>query len=298
MMLKGVHFILSYTCNSECDHCFVYSGPTVKGTFTLRQVKAAIEEMKRIESVEWVYFEGGEPFMFYPLMVEGLRLARDAGFKLGIVTNSYWATTEENAELWLKPLLELGVSDLSVSDDAFHYENEENPSKNALRAAKRLGIPVGTIRINMPTKLEMLINKGRPILRGGALLKGRAAETLAEKLPKRRYDRFTECTAENLREPGRVHIDPYGNVQVCQGISIGNMWETPLSTLDAEYDPERHPIIGPLLEGGPVLLAKRYGVKHEKGYASECHFCYMVRLALLDRFPRHLAPRQVYGSEG
>ena len=39
-----------------------------------------------------------------------VRIARDNGFEVGIVTNAYWATTEEDAELWLKPLHELGIA--------------------------------------------------------------------------------------------------------------------------------------------------------------------------------------------
>ena len=61
------------------------------------------------------------------------------------------------------------------------------------------------------------------------------------------------------------------------------------------YKPEEHPIVGPLLRGGPAELARAYGVPHEEGYVDECHFCYVVRKALLSRFPEYLAPRQIYG---
>ena len=30
-MLTGIHFILTYTCNFECDHCFLYCSPKSKG---------------------------------------------------------------------------------------------------------------------------------------------------------------------------------------------------------------------------------------------------------------------------
>lgn len=76
---------------------------------------------------------------------------------------------------------------------------------------------------------------------------------------------------------------------------MGNMWETPLSMLVKNYDADSHAICGPLLRGGPALLAKEYGVEHEDEYVDECHFCYLLRLALIDRFPQVLAPRQVYG---
>jgi len=78
-------------------------------------------------------------------------------------------------------------------------------------------------------------------------------------------------------------------------LSMGNLFETPLSELLAAYRPEEHPIVGPLLAGGPAELAKRYGVAFEDTYVDECHMCFNVRRALLDRFPQFLGPRVVYG---
>jgi len=92
-----------------------------------------------------------------------------------------------------------------------------------------------------------------------------------------------------------VHVDPHGHVHICQGISMGNLWETPLADLVRDYQAEAHPICGPLLKGGPALLAEEHGVPHEEGYVDACHFCYLTRKQLLDRFPKALAPGQVYG---
>ena len=300
-MLTGIHFLLTYMCNLKCDHCFVYSGPDAKGTFTLGQIRMALDEATKIGTIKWVYFEGGEPFLFYPLMLEGIKIARSMGFKVGVVTNAYYATSEEDAELWLTPLCKLGISDLSISDDSFHYEEEkDNLAKRALAAAKRLGMPVDSICIEKPTveaDIDKEQNKGAPVIGGGAMFRGRAVEKLVEGLPQRRWEEFTECPYEDLKEPERVHLDPYGNVHLCQGLSMGNMWETPLSMLVKNYNADSHPICGPLVRGGPALLAKEYNVKHEDKYVDACHFCYLVRLALLDKFPKYLAPRQVYGLE-
>ena len=298
-MLTGVHFLLTYTCNMECDHCFVYSSPKAKGTFTLNQIRKVLDELIKIGTIEWVYFEGGEPFMFYPLMLEGIKLARDSGFKTGVVTNAYFATSEEDVELWFNPLREMGVSDLSISDDLLHYDDEkDSPAKKTLRVAKKLGMPVRSICIEKPTaNTGTGESQGEPVVGGGALLKGRAVEKLTESLSKRNYDEFTECPEEDLRNPKRVHLDPYGYVHLCQGLAMGNMWEMPLSELVENYDADSHPICGPLLKGGPALLAEKHGVEHEDTYCTACHFCYLVRRALLDRFPECLAPRQVYGLE-
>lgn len=298
-MLSGIHFLLTYTCNSECDHCFLYCGPQSKGTFTLNQLKDVLDELVKVLTTEWVYFEGGEPFLFYPLMLEGIRIASGMGFKTGIVTNAYWANSEEDAVLWLAPLKELKISDLSISDDLFHYEEEKsNLAKKAFSAAKKMSLPLNSICIDKPT-IEIGLNKekdkGKPVIGGGAMFRGRAVEKLTEGLFRKSWEEFKECPYEDLKQPKRVHLDPYGNVFLCQGLSMGNMWEIPLSDLVGNYDYKTHPICEPLVRGGPFALAKEYGFKPEKGYVDECHLCYCVRLALLDRFPQYLSPRQVYG---
>jgi hypothetical protein len=300
-MLTGIHLLLTYACNFECEHCFLYCGPHAEGTFTLDQIRAVLEDAEKIGSVEIVYFEGGEPFLYYPLMVEGIRIARGRGFQAGIVTNCYWATSEEDAELWLQPLAALGIADLSVSDDEFHHgAEEENPAKRATRAARRMGMPTDVICIDEPTVetgVDRGQERGQPVIGGGAMFRGRAAEKLVQGLPTRPWRELVECPYEDLREPGRVHLDPFGHVHLCQGLSMGNMWESSLAAVVSDYDPDSHPVCGPLLEGGPALLARRHGVEPQEEYVDECHFCYSARLALLDRFPQYLAPRQVYGVD-
>jgi hypothetical protein len=78
---------------------------------------------------------------------------------------------------------------------------------------------------------------------------------------------------------------------------MGNMWETPLSELVKNYHVDSHPICGPLVKGGPALLAGEYKMDHDKEYVDACHFCYLLRLELLDRFPEYLTPKLVYGIE-
>jgi hypothetical protein len=279
----------------------VYSSPRAKGTFTLNQMNKVFKELAKIETIEWIYFEGGEPFLFYPLMHEGIRVAHGMGFRTGIVTNAYWATSEEDAELWLKPLHDLGVSNISVSDDAFHYEDKEtSPGKLALNAAKRLGMSCGSICIGKPTVEEGISkeqDKGKPVIGGGAMFRGRAVEKLTEGLPRRPWEEFTECPYEDLRNPKRVHLDAYGNTHLCQGLSMGNMWDAPLSKIVKQYDADSQPICRPLVNGGPARLVKEYDVQHQDEYVDACHMCYLVRRALLDRFPQYLAPRSVYGLQ-
>ena len=299
-MLTGIHFLLTYACNLKCDHCFLHCGPQAQGTFTLKQVRSALDEVSRIGTVSRVCFEGGEPFLFYPIMLEGAKTAREMGFETGVLTNAYWATSLDDAERWLAPLAELGVS-LTVSEDSFHYGTAaESPAGRASAAAERLRMRAGSIRIEKPTvesPVDGAPDKGAPIIGGGVRFRGRAVDTLTEGLPRRPWEHLSTCPHEDLRDPGRVHIDAFGHVHLCQGLSMGNMWQTPLSELVEGYAPDAHPVCGPLLGGGPARLAREYDVAVDGEYVDECQMCYLVRLALIDRFPQYLAPRQVYGLE-
>ncbi len=289
--------MLTYECNFECDHCFLYCGPHAEGTFTLEQIRAVLDEAKKLGSIGFVFFEGGEPFLYYPVLVEGLKQARARGFKTGIVTNCYWATAEPDAALWLDPVRTAGVDEVSLSDDPYHHgEDEETPAKVASRAAAELDVPTSSICIDEPT-VEFGVEKGEPVIRGGAVLRGRAVDKLVEGLPTRSWEEFTECPHEELREPKRVHVDPFGHVHLCQGLSMGNMWEKPLSRLVKEYDADAHRVCGPLLRGGPAELVRAYDLDLRGDYVDECHLCFLARRALIDKFPEYLAPRQVYGLE-
>ena len=297
-MLTGVHFLLSYQCTFECDHCFLYCSPNVSGTFTITQLRRMFDQIAQMPSVNEVYFEGGEPFLFHPLMLEGARLAHEQGLGIGIVTNCYWATSVDDAVLWLKPLKGLNITDISISDDAFHSGDEGSIyPKNAEQAAKLLGLPVGAICIEPPKVSEDRSpeRKGEPVVGGDVCFRGRAADKLTEGLPVRPWQSYQECSREELVQPKRVHVDPFGNVHVCQGVSIGNIWQTPLKELMESYDAHSHPICGPLLKGGPAELARTYDISPAVGYVDECHLCFDVRRQLLDRLPDELAPRQVYG---
>ena len=297
MPITGLHLLQTYQCNFECDHCFVYSKPEAKGVMKISDMRQILNQAKQIGNISGICFEGGEPFLYYQTMLWGLRAAKDCGFRRSIVTNAYWATSVEDAKEWLTPISQIGIDDLAISDDAYHYdETEENLARYAYEAAKDLDLPVDKIAIEDPKKyLEEIEWKGKPVVGGRVQFKGRAVEKLVEGLPTKPWTEFDKCLDEDFSNQGRVHIDPLGYVHVCQGVTIGNMKQTPLAELFANFDPERHPICGPVLRGGPAELVKRYRVGHEEGYVEECHLCYSTRLKLRKRFPEILAPDQMYG---
>jgi len=295
MKLSGLHILLTYQCTFECDHCFVWGSPRQTGVLTIEQVEQVLDQAREA-GVDWVYYEGGEPFLYYAVLVKGVKLAAEMGFQVGIVSNAYWATTVVDAAEWLQPFAGR-VADLTVSSDLYHCEKclGENP-QNAMVAAKWLNIPTGMISVAQPEAEDALQTHGQIEEQGAVMFRGRAARNLAGHAPQVQWDHFTECPHEDLREPGRVHLDPFGNLHICQGLVIGNVFEKPLKEICEDYNADAHPICGLLLAGGPVDLIAEYNLPHAETYADACHVCYEMRLALRKRFPGILTPDQMYGA--
>ncbi len=294
MKLSGLHILLTYQCTFECDHCFVWGSPWQKGTLTYEQIEQILEQAKEA-GVTSIYFEGGEPFLYYAILVRAVRKAADMGFSVGIVSNAYWANSVADAEEWLRPFAGR-VDDLTVSSDLFHCGEclGERP-QNALVAAKWLNIPTGMISIAQPDVDAKQTHGQIEEEEGAVMYRGRAAKMLAEKATSHPWERFDSCPHEDLREPGRVHLDPLGNIHICQGLVIGNLFEKSLKQICEEYEADVHPICGLLLNGGPAALVTEYNLHHAAHYADACHLCYEARTTLRQRFPDLLAPDQMYG---
>jgi hypothetical protein len=271
----------------------VWGSPWQTGTLTLQQIKEILLQAKEA-GVSSIYFEGGEPFLYYAILIQAVRKAADMGFSVGIVTNAYWANTVADAEEWLRPFVGR-LADLTVSSDLFHCSEAmgERP-QNALVAAKWLNIPTGMISIAQPDAVAPQTH-GQIEDEGMVMFRGRAAADLSSRVPGQPWEGFESCPHEDLHEPGRIHLDPFGHLHICQGVVIGNLLEKPLRQICEEYEARAHPICGPLIEGGPAALVSEYNLPHESYYADACHLCYEARLALRSRFPAQLCPDQMYG---
>src|SRR5574341_1540534 len=129
MKLSGLHLLLTYQCTLECDHCFVCGSPWQSGTMTLQNIHQILQQAKDLGTIEWIYFEGGEPFLFYAVLLQGVQRAAQIGFRVGIVSNGYWATDTEDARQWLKPFAGL-IQDLSISRDFYHSAEKLSEQAN------------------------------------------------------------------------------------------------------------------------------------------------------------------------
>ncbi|MFX1250010.1 MAG: radical SAM protein [Promethearchaeota archaeon] len=299
MKLTGVHFLLTYSCNWECDHCFVWGSPKARGAFTLKQIKAILEEAKKLKTVDYVSLEGGEPFLYYPIMIKSVEEAVKLGFRVEILSNCYWGSCPEDATEWLLPIAKDKNIELSLSSDLHHGDSWQiEEVENVVKAANRLNMKVGILAIKYP-KTDVPCPQeieGAKVGLYDLMYKGRAASKLAEEANKKSWLEFTKCPYEDLVDPGRIHIDPQGYVHVCQGLSIGNAWKKPFLKIIEDFNPHEHPILDPLIRGGPVALVEKFGLPHNEFYADACHLCYTTRCMLREKYPHILAPNEMYGE--
>ncbi|MDP2871501.1 MAG: radical SAM protein [Bacillota bacterium] len=278
--MKALHFLVTYRCTRSCPHCFVWGSPDGPGRMTTVQVRAYLHACLSL-GIREVHFEGGEPFLHYELLLDWIALATSMGIRAGAVTNGFWATGEEEARSRLGTLVRAGLSSLMISTDDYHGGDEDR--RRALLAAETargLGLSPTTAVTN----------------RAQVMFRGRAADTLAPAETPQLAASLTRCPHEHLDRPDRVHIDALGHVHLCQGLTMGQAEDgKALCELLIGYRPGAHPIVAPLLRGGPFDLATSYGLPVAAGYADACHLCYLTRKALRTRFSAYLAPDHLYG---
>ena len=324
--LDGIHFLVTYRCTYACDHCFVWGSPDAEDAMTLAQITSVIDQGAELGLTD-VYFEGGEPTLAYPIVLAAAKHARERGLDAGIVSNCFWATSVADAKIWLAPFAEIGLSDLSLSSYAYFVEDaNEEQLRNAVLAARELGIPASVLEVGAPADIGVPGACSGDV--GEVMHKGRAAVALAPARASRAPETLVTCPYEDFTDPGRAHVGPDGELQICQGISAGNVFAggdgpwpaaavgapgdgTPgpedvaslkpggLAAVLDTYDPHGRPVIREILAGGPWALAQAAGhTPLRDQYADECHLCYEVRALLraAGRHPEVVAPGQCYAE--
>ena len=210
MKLEGIHILLTYQCAFECEHCFAWGSPWQRGTLTIEQIKLILDQAQAA-GVSSIYFEGGEPFLYYASLLHGVGLAYRMGFEVGVVSNGYWAQSVDDALEWLKPFGHK-LSDLSLSCDLFHYSADTfQQAQNAAEAAIRLGIPVGTISVAQPEETQAASSRGQLQTGSAVMYRGRAAETLISRATKKPWDTFTACPHEDFHDRAACASIPWAS---------------------------------------------------------------------------------------
>jgi hypothetical protein len=279
--LTGIHFLISYGCPAECDHCFIWGNPRRDSGMTLERIDQFLNQIMAVGTIASVCAEGGESFTRYPALLHLMRRGTELGLGVSALTNAFWVESREMATSRIDELIAAGMSSLGVSTDEWHQKHIPVEKVDLLLAVCEAA---GLSASRMESKIE------------GVMFRGRAAEWLAPGRPTKPAEEMTACPHEQLGAPSRAHLDCYGRLHLCQGLAIG---DGSLRQAIEEYDPARHPIVRLLLNGGPIALARfaaDLGFEMAPRYVDDCHLCYRAREFLRPRYPELLGPDEMYGA--
>ena len=247
-------FPITLRCNLRCRHCVV-SAEKKGSDMPLDTVRAWLEETTKLKHIETVCFTGGEPFLVYNVLKEGVNIAHDLGFKVTVVTNGYWAKSMPHALKLLKAINHL--SRMTISFDRYHLEFLPLETlKTAIRAGQETGITTDI-------RISYLNNEEKEIDEAARLLDGVLSRDKITTQPIVRAGRAASLTdgdfcSFELDMPcegaGIPVLQPDGNLQACCGpaynlpyanpLWLGNVNETSLSHVleEAQYNPAVHVI--------------------------------------------------------
>jgi hypothetical protein len=267
-----------------------------------------------------VHIAGGEAMMEWDTV---LAICQEADRRNArphfIETNASWCTSDEVARRRLADLAAAGVRGLYISADPYHFAFV--PVDRYLRcreaALAQFGEPNVAAAPLTREQARELRRAGRDperlaeVVRAGTpRMVGRAGEGLARHLPFREIDELADDEMWHDRPTGmscaqefspatmwEIHLDPYGHLQTCCGVILGNVEHTPLSTLLATDFGADNPILNAVRAEGPVALLRMAEARgYQRGrYVQKCHLCWQVRKFLRPYFPSILGPDEIYG---
>lgn len=303
---EDIGIILSYRCHSGCKHCLYNCGPRREAeAMSPEMLRQALEAVTQFPSKPQVHLTGGEPFLHFPLLLEGARIAAELGIAAYVETSASWCTEETEAIERFTALQDAGLQAVLISCSPFHAEHI--PPIRTLRAIRAALQVFGAQRVTVylpdylpvvqrfdvehPTPLSRYEEElgpeeaGRILWQGyGIISGGRSGYALGHLAPRNPAQAFVyDNCAGPLLYADHSHFDLYGHLipGFCGGLSIGDWRDLP-NILHAFQIGDYPPLLKTLIERGPYrlfLMAKeRYDYRPlAEGYTGRCHLCVDVR---------------------
>jgi hypothetical protein len=138
--LSNIGLMLTYKCTAACPHCIVEAGPHRREEMRLEHSLAWIGQARayRHGHIKGLALTGGEPFYNFENLARISGYGESLGFIVSVVTNAFWASTEDVA---LDVLARLpAIRMISISTDVYHQKSIPfRYVKNAVLAARELG---------------------------------------------------------------------------------------------------------------------------------------------------------------
>ena len=137
---RQIAFGYSTKCNVKCDHCVAANEMAGNAKMELNTAKEIIEEMADC-NVRGISFTAGEPLLFLDDIRNLVKLCSEKGIYSRVVTNGFWAKTQEHADNIVSELLKSGLSQLRISFSRWHQKNINRENiVNAASSCQKYGL--------------------------------------------------------------------------------------------------------------------------------------------------------------
>lgn len=111
----------TYKCTAKCEQCCFGSSPRLTERLSLATILERIEEAaSSFTSLRHVTFSGGEAMLLKQDLLEAIKLCSSKRFSTRLVSNGFWASRPEKADLRARALKEAGLTELNLSTGLDH----------------------------------------------------------------------------------------------------------------------------------------------------------------------------------
>jgi organic radical activating enzyme len=130
---RVLSLLLTLQCTAECMHCGTNSSPRVKSRLTEATAARLIDEAAQAD-YHVIAFTGGEPLLYGQSLFDLVRRAARYGLATRVVSNAYWARTDDSAARIVGALAAAGLKEINFSTGDQHARFV--PMSNVIRAAR------------------------------------------------------------------------------------------------------------------------------------------------------------------
>lgn len=109
----------TWQCPASCKDCGTFSTPRTKTSLELSDMLAAIDKAKE-EKMKLVVFTGGEATLRWLELLRCISHATKLALSTRLVTNAWWASTDDKASRRLKELRQSGLTEINFSTGDEH----------------------------------------------------------------------------------------------------------------------------------------------------------------------------------
>jgi hypothetical protein len=115
-----IAFYFTLACTARCAHCITFAAPRVARKMPLDAARRLLKDVRRTAELDGVVFTGGENFVHRAELLQLVRDCTALGLKSEVISNAYWASSNDAARRMLRPFVEAGLDSLRISIDDYH----------------------------------------------------------------------------------------------------------------------------------------------------------------------------------